>query len=609
MPVSISRPTALPASVAPPSTENIIINQPGRFTIDLSNILFDQMAEGAKKKIAIAGKREIVGASDLVFCETSQKTDGTVSANDQLTETIDSTTYPDRVIISGKNERGYNVYLTRMALHGKPITIARGSSGSLLLDSLKRDDDIRRNGENVKVISNDYIFDAVQVPTIADYWYKKCGAKKHLYSLQVHGSALWYEPGDWYTLSLGGAGTNEYISATVEIVSVSVQRTAGGIGVTSLLVRECMESWSKTTLYTARLVTGASPKRRTNQSNTLIVASSSFDGTYDYRCDGTADDVQIQAAIDYLSATFGGGTVQRTAGVYTYANKITMKDNVCVIGMGGGTIDCPASTSITTMYDWGTTIGAILSDCAIDGNKSSLTFTADNMKVLDGKGVGVTQNVTVQNYVFSDTVGLKTFSAFYSLDCLSCYAIGNTCGSSGANITYFCMFSYCYTLTRCQAKTNTSTGNMCIIEAFWYCQNLSGCISKSNASSGYAATINSFGFCTNLASCESSGNITSGVSAIIHSFVYCTNGAACISSGNTTSGAGSYIESFRNCIRFTVSNSIGNVSTLAAEYGFHECNSLQQCNSSGDSNPYTTSYADAGTSNTCADNANGGFNS
>jgi hypothetical protein len=338
MPVSISRPTALPASVAPPSTENIIINQPGRFTIDLSNILFDQMAEGAKKKIAIAGKREIVGASDLVFCETSQKTDGTVSANDQLTETLDSTTYPDRVIISVKNERGYNVYLTRMALHGKPITIARGSSGSLLLDSLKRDDDIRRNGENVKVISNDYIFDAVQVPTIADYWYKKCGAKKHLYSLQVHGSALWYEPGDWYTLSLGGAGTNEYISATVEIVSVSVQRTAGGIGSTSLLVRECMESWSKTTLYTARLVTGASPKRRANQSNTLIVASSSFDGTYDYRCDGTDDDVQIQAAINYLSTTFGGGKIQLTSGVYVTSSQINIFSSIVIVGVGSSTI-------------------------------------------------------------------------------------------------------------------------------------------------------------------------------------------------------------------------------------------------------------------------------
>jgi hypothetical protein len=187
----------------------------------------------------------------------------------------------------------------------------------------------------------------------------------------VHGSALWYEPGDWYTLSLGGAGTNEYIDATVEIVSVSVQRTAGGIGSTSLLVRECMESWSKTTLYTARLVTGASPKRRTNQSNTLIVASSSFDGTYDYRCDGTADDVQIQAAINYLSTTVGGGTVQLTGGSYHCSQLINAKSNVIICGTGMGTIIFGRGVS----FQFTNVDNAEIKDFLIDGSEAAAAYT------------------------------------------------------------------------------------------------------------------------------------------------------------------------------------------------------------------------------------------
>jgi hypothetical protein len=45
------------------------------------------------------------------------------------------------------------------------------------------------------------------------------------------------------------------------------------------------------------------------------------------------------------------------------------------------------------------------------------------------------------------------------------------------------------------------------------------------------------------------------------------------------------------------------------EYGFYGCKSVQQCNSTGDSNPYSASYADSGTSNACADTAAGGYNS
>jgi len=56
-------------------------------------------------------------------------------------------------------------------------------------------------------------------------------------------------------------------------------------------------------------------------------------------------------------------------------------------------------------------------------------------------------------------------------------------------------------------------------------------------------------------------------------------------------------------------SSSGNVAALDDEYGFYYCTSVQQCKSGGDSIPYSGSYADAGTSNACADTAAGGYNS
>jgi hypothetical protein len=278
--------TGIGAPVVAPNITSITAGGHLVAQYNASEIFFSTLT--ARKRVA--DKYEIIGVTEIVFTESSQDASGGNARYNALTDTIDTATYPDKAIIKLKNERGYNVYLTTMQLYGNPIMRSSGSMGSIVLDLMKRDDDIRRNGEKLKTISNDYIFDKAQVEKISDYWYKRCGEKKHLYALQMKGTALHYEPGEWYTFALGEAGTNEYISATVEVLSVSCQRSAGGIGSTNLLVRECMESWSKTTLYAARLVTGASPKRRSNQSNNLIVASSSFDGTYDYRCDGTADD-------------------------------------------------------------------------------------------------------------------------------------------------------------------------------------------------------------------------------------------------------------------------------------------------------------------------------
>lgn len=53
--------------------------------------------------------------------------------------------------------------------------------------------------------------------------------------------------------------------------------------------------------------------RRPNPRTKTVVVSRSAKGQPDYICDGTADDVQIQAAIDQVEA-LGGGIIHLTAG-------------------------------------------------------------------------------------------------------------------------------------------------------------------------------------------------------------------------------------------------------------------------------------------------------
>ena len=232
---------------------------------------------------------KILNVTDVTMSEKTFKVapKGDSPAWNALTRTLfDTTTYPDRAVATLTNNRGFPVFLVSLSLYGKRIMQYSGEAGELIHDSLKRDDDIRRNGEKVFEIGNEFIVDATQCANIADYWYKFLGKKKHMYAVSIPGFAYWYEVGDWYNFQVGEADKNEYIDTTVEVYAVDVEKTAGGIGTTTLLLREVEESWVKSTLYATRLATGGSPKRRVNRSNIVTVASVDYDGTYDYKSDG-----------------------------------------------------------------------------------------------------------------------------------------------------------------------------------------------------------------------------------------------------------------------------------------------------------------------------------
>jgi len=67
------------------------------------------------------------------------------------------------------------------------------------------------------------------------------------------------------------------------------------------------------------------------------VASSDSADIANFYCDGTSDEDEINAAINYLAA-LGGGTVQLTTGTFYIDGKIVMKSNVRLAGQGNNTI-------------------------------------------------------------------------------------------------------------------------------------------------------------------------------------------------------------------------------------------------------------------------------
>lgn len=313
---------------------------------------------------------EIIGVTDFELVEQTIEALGVPSlTTNGLTATVDSGTYPDHAVLSFTNGLGYDAYLTQLTIHGKPIKRYRGT---LIHDSLRRDDDIRKNGEKTFELENEYIIDATQVAKLADFHFKDKGKKKHLYALTLKGFRPWYSPGDWYSLAYGTAGKNEYVNSTVECFDVQCERTAGSIGTTTLLLREVEENWQKTTFYTARARSAGSPKRRNQQSNTVIVASSTFSGTYDYRCGDTGAEVQIQEAIDFLYNTSGGGTVKLTEGAYKITSNgsgILLKSNVIIQGVGVGTIIYGNGASVVFTLE--EIDNAEIRDLLIDGTYSS----------------------------------------------------------------------------------------------------------------------------------------------------------------------------------------------------------------------------------------------
>lgn len=88
----------------------------------------------------------------------------------------------------------------------------------------------------------------------------------------------------------------------------------------------------------------------------------------DYICDGTADDVQIQAAIDSLSS---GGVVFIKQGTYDISSTVTGASNLSICGEGNSTILTLSNNVNSNVIKFDTVTNAHISNLRIIGNSNN----------------------------------------------------------------------------------------------------------------------------------------------------------------------------------------------------------------------------------------------
>jgi hypothetical protein len=291
-----------------------------------------------------------------------------------LASTIfDYTTRADSARILLTNATGGTRILRGAAIRAKLVTKLADTEG-FIHDKFVDYEGIEKNGEIMYELGNDCIVTVAQVNMLADHAWKDNRAKRHMYTVSFPGFCSYFEPGEWYDLHIGAAGEAEYIDSVCECYALRCSHPAGSRPQTSVTFREMVEDWKFDSNETARSI--ASGQWNREQSGRVVtVASSDHIGDADYYCDGTADQVEILAAIAYLVST-GGGTVRCVGGVFNTAAAIVLDDHITLEVSPGATIkkngnfnavEC-TGTSGTHKHDVGITGGGTITRDAADMN-------------------------------------------------------------------------------------------------------------------------------------------------------------------------------------------------------------------------------------------------
>ncbi len=281
--------------------------------------------------------QEIVGVKEAVFYWRSNGWgNSTLGSGGGFTlVTFDTTTYSDGAIIKIQNTSGSQRRFQSAHINGKPILRYSGEKG-LVHDDFVDYESIARDGEKKLEFGNNYIVTKNQLESLCDHYWKASNYKRHIYKLEIPGRCYWYCPGEWYTVQVGGAGQAEYIDSVCECFDVQIESEAGDVGRTIVAFREIYQNWVKDSGAIARFLGSGSLKDKHNFSR-VLVASPDYPGPSDYRCDGTADQVEIQEAISQLQGA--GGVVELTEGTFNITAAIDLSyDNIVLTGAGAKTI-------------------------------------------------------------------------------------------------------------------------------------------------------------------------------------------------------------------------------------------------------------------------------
>ena len=393
---------------------------------------------GAKYK-PNAEDKELIGIQDAVLFWASESgvdnsTDDAGNSGIHLS-VFDTSTRADSAQIKLLNDSGITQYVVAAAIKAKPIIRMSGDQG-FTHDAFVDYQDIFLSGENTYEFGNNFIVTKAQVEQLADFYAKTLGVivgnsaairAKHIYSVTIPGRCWWFEPGEWYTLQVGGAGQREYIDAVVECYGVQVEAGADGLGATRVDFREVEQNWVKDSNAVARFLATGDPRWKPNNFGRVVVAARDYMGTADYYCDGTADQTEIQAAIDYLANAFGGGLVELTEGQFNVTAAIELShDNMILSGHGKKTIvdkNCNdyaieiVGTSGTHIMN--TTISNIaIQRNAADTNGKSLIYLnyCDSIKILDSFFNGTFDASTGSGFIVDamSVLGLNIYECIIS---------------------------------------------------------------------------------------------------------------------------------------------------------------------------------------------------
>ena len=181
----------------------------------------------------------------------------------------------------------------------------------------------------------------------------------------------------------------------------------------------------------------------------------------DYLCDGTADDVEINAAIIALPAT--GGEIVILDGTYNITAKINVtKDNVSIRGNGNATIlkrmfDSPVTEGVITLTSRS---GCKIANLQIDGNYTDnngcgiYLYNSSNNTVTsntcNNNGFGIYLYNSSDNAVTGNTCKYNSFGIHLSASNNNNTVTSNTCNNNNFGI-------YLYNLS----NNNTVTSNTC----------------------------------------------------------------------------------------------------------------------------------------------------
>ena len=188
-------------------------------------------------------------------------------------------------------------------------------------------------------------------------------------------------------------------------------------GWTQLAVTAISNAGSFTNLDAIRLIfiptgnkgdTGATGAQGNNglggpRQATLTVGAVDSDDTtnVDYLCDGTADEVQIEAAIAALPA--GGGRIVLLDGTFTLGAIIDIiKSNVVLEGQGGSTvITQPNTTNLVDLIRVGDSTSAysniVIRNIKFDGNGANQTTSQTAIRV-----TALCTDIVIENNIFDD---------------------------------------------------------------------------------------------------------------------------------------------------------------------------------------------------------------